>query len=59
MAQGGSRAGAGRKASSEGRRVSFSCRVLPSTREAIRMLKDRGVPIGEIVDRAVREYIAQ
>ena len=49
----------GRKASSEGRRVSFSCRVLPSTREAIRKLKDKGVPIGEIVDRAVREYIAQ
>lgn len=54
--KGGARPGAGRKRGPEGLRVTFTCKVLPSTRERIKELKKQGVYIGELMDKWVREY---
>ena len=54
--KGGARPGAGRKRGSEGLRVTFTCKVLPSTRERIKELKRQGIHIGELMDEWVRDY---
>ena len=50
--KGGARPGAGRKRL----RVTFTCKVLPSTRERIKELKKQGIHIGELMDEWVRDY---
>ena len=56
MSKGGARQGAGRKRGPEGLRVTFTCKVLPSTRERIKELKRQGIHIGELMDEWVRDY---
>lgn len=49
MSRGGARPGAGRKAEG-GKRVTYTCRVLPSTRDTLREMKGAGIRIGVILD---------
>lgn len=49
--RGGARPGAGRKAfSDEGRRVNFSIKVAPSTKEKITALRSQGITLGILFD---------
>ena len=49
MSSGGARPGAGRKAVN-GKRVTVTARVLPSTREILREMKAEGSSLGRIID---------
>ena len=50
MSRGGARRGAGRKAEG-GKRVTYTCRVKPATREVIREMKAAGISIGDLLDK--------
>jgi len=50
MSRGGARPGAGRKAP-DGRRVTYTVRVKPATREIIREMRAAGVSIGDLIDK--------
>ena len=49
MSRGGARPGAGRKAP-DGKRVTYTCRVKPETRDTIREMKAEGSSLGRIID---------
>ena len=50
MSRGGARPGAGRKAP-DGKRVTYTCRIKPETRDTIREMKATGVSIGDLLDK--------
>ena len=50
MSRGGARPNAGRKADG-GKRVTYTCRVKPATREIIREMKAAGISIGDLLDK--------
>ena len=50
MSRGGARPNAGRKAPG-GKRVTYTVRVKPATREIIREMKAEGISIGDLVDK--------
>ena len=50
MSRGGARPGAGRKAV-DGKRVTYTCRVKPATREILREMRAAGVSIGDLLDK--------
>lgn len=49
MSRGGSRPNSGPKAP-DGKRVTYTCRVLPATRDTLREMKEAGIRIGVILD---------
>ena len=49
MSRGGARPNSGPKAP-DGVRVTYTCRVLPSTRDTLREMKEAGIRIGVILD---------
>ena len=50
MSSGGARPGAGRKAVN-GKRVTYTCRIKPETREILREMRAAGVSIGDLLDK--------
>lgn len=50
MSRGGARQNAGRKAV-DGKRVTYTVRVKPATREIIREMRAAGVSIGDLIDK--------
>lgn len=57
MAQGGKREGCGRKPMAEDdKRVRLTIRIAPETKEALPLLKARGISIGKEIDKLVMEF---
>ena len=57
MTYGGKRPGAGRKPMIPGeKKVQMTITILPKTRERIRLMRKRGIKIGEVVDEVVEQY---
>lgn len=55
MSRGGVRPGAGRKAA-DGRKVTYTVRVTPRTRETLQAMRADGCLIGEILEAAARNW---
>jgi hypothetical protein len=55
MSRGGARPGAGRPQKAD-RRVTYTVRVTPETRETLREMRAQGCLIGEILEAAARNW---
>lgn len=49
MSRGGARPNAGRKAENS-KRVTYTCRVLPRTKDTLREMRAKGISIGALLD---------